>query len=291
MRTLLTALVATGTLVAPATPAPAAPTPGPDPIEIVDLPTDLRPSGLNDRGQVLGLLPNDDVVVVEDGAVAATVGRWDPFPNPLCSTPICFFPSAARTDINDHGVVGTSIARRATLWDDGELTDLNGDALGSWFVDLNDRGQALVIRLSADRQTAGVWDRGRFSPVGSWPLDVRVVGRLSERGHVVLQLLVVGPNLRIDGLVWHQGVTTELPGFAPSGVNRRGQVAGVRFLSPTQLYRPAPGIWDDGEVSLLPTIGIEENGTGEIDDRGRSWATASGRTPARLPPCCGTTGS
>ena len=248
---------------------PAAPTPWPPRVEVTDLPAGFQPAAINDRGLILGRLGTDVVVVDDDGEPAGTVGPWEPFPNPLCPGPICFWPTPSAPIVNDRGVVATSLGRHATLWDDGETTDLNGDAAGSWVLDLNDGGDALVTRFTADHQQVGLWDRGRFTEIGRWALDTLVVGRMSERGHVVLTVLVVRPPTpAVSSLLWHRGETTTFEGFVPRDVNRHGQVAGER-LNPADPFDNTPAIWEDGEITLLPTLGGRGHGVSTINDRGQ----------------------
>lgn len=263
-----TGAIATGATAAGATTAgPVAPTQG---VEVTDLPVGLQPVGISGRGLVLGRVGGDVVVVEPDGGAVTTVGAWEPFPNPVCPPgPFCFWPPPSAPMVNERGVVATSIGRHAALWDDGETTDLNGDAAGSWVLDLNDRGDALVTRFTPDHQRVGLWHRGRFTEVGRWALDTLVVGRVSERGHVVLTTLAIRPPTpTVSSLFWHRGETTPFVGFVPRDVNRHGQVAGEQ-ANPADPFDNTPAVWEDGEVTLLPTLGGRGHGASTINDRGQ----------------------
>jgi hypothetical protein len=283
-RWLLAAVaLTTAALAVPAPSAGAAPAPrNPGAVEMTDLPAGFEPTDINDRGLILGRL-GDDIVVFDDGGQpAGTVGPWEPFPNPLCpSGPICFWPSPSAPLLNDRGVVATSLAQRATLWDDGGTTDLNGDARGSWALDLNDRGQAVVTRFMTDHLTVGLWERGRFTEIGRWPLETAVVGRLSGRGHVVLTTVTVRPPAVTSSvLLWHRGVTTPVEGFAPAGIDDRGRLVGQTTGTATQVGNE-PAVWDDGEITVLPTLGGDgPHGTSYVNGRGQiaGYSTPSGAT-------------
>jgi hypothetical protein len=267
------AALITGALAAPAHPAPAGATPdAPQPggVEVVDLPAGLQPIDINDRGLILGRMGPDVVVVDDDGGPTRTVGPWEPFRNPLCPPgPICFWPSPGALVVNERGVVATSIGGRATLWDDGERTDLNGDAAGSWVLGLNDRGQALVTRIFAEHQEVGIWHRGTFTEIGRWELDHQVVAQLSERGEAFLTILVVRPPTpTVSMRFWSRGETTPFVGFVPRALNRYGEVAGEQ-TNPADPFDNFPAVWDDGEVTLLADPGGRGANAVAINDRGQ----------------------
>lgn len=272
---ILTALaLALGAVVAPGGPVAAAPGPA-DEIGVTDLPVGLTIQAFNDRAQVVGQLAGE-LVLVEGGEVTATLPRFERHPHPGC--PVwCFFPVPRSPSLNDRGVVGTDIGGHASLWDDGRVTDLNGDASFSWLLDVDDRGDALVLRFTDDgRQVLGHWRRGDFTEIRSWSATEAFVGaRLEDTGQVIVSAMVARPQpppapplLGFDALLWDRGVTTDLTAFAPSGVNERGQVAGVVW-DPSSPLHTQPAAWDGGEVTVLPTLGGHQHGTAGIDRRGR----------------------
>jgi uncharacterized membrane protein len=250
--------------------------PSPATVAAVDLPAGLQPAGINDQGRIVAKTAESDtgsdpqqVVVVERGAVTATVGPWEPYLHPLCSPEQCFFPAPAIPFVNDSGVVATVIGGHAVLWDHGAITDLDGDAAGSWLFGLDDRGAALVVRFMDDHQVLGVWHRGAFTPIRTLPLAAVVVrARASERGHVVasvVSLESLPPTT--TSFVWFRGVTTDLGGLEPADVNRNGQVAGlVRGATPVDTLAV---VWQDGELTQLQGLGGRRSGAVAINDRGQ----------------------
>ena len=249
------------------------PLPGPGLREVtaVDLPAGLLPAGINDRGQIVaqtfGSGPRQ-VVVVERGAVTATVGPWEPHPHPTCPPQQCFFPAPDVPFVNDDGVVGTVIDGHAVLWDHGALSDLDGDAVGSWLLGLTDRGDAVVVRFMTDHQVLGLWRRGAFTPIRTLPLTAVVSARASERGHVVASVVLVEPpQVTTSSFVWSRGVTTDLGDLAPADVNRHGQVVGF-VPGPTPLDTRA-AVWQDGEQTELEGLGGSQSGALAVNDRGQ----------------------
>ena len=282
LRRLVPALL-TGVLlsVAALLTVPAGAAPRPTRVDAERLPGMLVPRGIDDRGRVLavdvgGEIEPPDVVVVDGprrGRYDVTrVGPWDQYRHPLCPDPAggCFFPLPDHPYINGRGVVGTSIGGHATLWDDGRATDLNGDALGSWLLDLNDRGDALVVRFTATEQLVGVWRRGRFETAHTLPLDVVLNGgRLSERGDVVAMGWVARPPLPSPIAFVHQdGVVTDLVGFAPSGFDRDRRVIGTLDDRSRPFTEQRAAVWDHGEITVLPTLGGRSSAY-FANDRGR----------------------
>jgi uncharacterized membrane protein len=254
-------IATTAPLAAPAAPAGAAPRP--TRVEAERLPGVLVPRGIAEDGRVLAVDVSDPapdtVVVVDDdgdgGFDVTTVGPWEQYRHPLCPDEQCFYPLPTVPFVNRRGLVGTAIGGHATLWDEGRTTDLNGDALGSWLVHLNDRGEALVVRFFADHQEVGVWHQGAFTEVEALPLDVVVTGRLSDRGHVIARTLVVRPPWpTYRYFTWHRGVLTDLGNFEPSDVDRRGRIVGTT-TTPGVPFSQRAAVWDGGVVTELPTLG------------------------------------
>jgi uncharacterized membrane protein len=287
-RSIVALVVAVGVTVSglapglpPAGAQAGAPAPRPGEVTAVDLPAGLQPAGINERGQIVALAYGSgppQAVVVEGGAVTATVGPWEPYPHPHCPPGQCFFPAPAIPFINDRGLVATVVGGHAVLWDRGRSTDLDGDAAGSWLFDLNERGDAVVVRFTADHQVLGLWRRGAFTPIRTLPLTAFVVqAKVSERGHVMASIVVLEPpQVTRSAFVWFQGVATDLGELAPLDVNRRGQVVGIA-PGPTPFDSRA-AVWRDGTLTELAGLGGSQSGALAINDRGQvaGFSTAPG---------------
>ena len=278
-RHLLTTLLTAALLLAVAAPVavPAGAAPRPTRVEAEELPGVLLPRGINDRGRILafdigGEIEPPDVVVVDErhGDFEVTrVGPWEQYRHPLCPTDQCFYTLPSLPYLNARGVVGTALGGHATLWDDGRTTDLNGAAVGSWLLDLSDRGEALVVRFLADHQVLGVWRRGTFTPIRTLPLDVIVNGRLSERGDVMILGLAVRPPFPAPmNFTWQDGVVTDLVNFSPGDIDRHGRIVGTTDDRSLPFTQQRGAVWDDGELTVLPTLG-GRSGASFVNERGQ----------------------
>lgn len=259
-------------------PQPGTPgTPGTPVVTMTDLPTGVDWSGINDRGQLLGITGGADrrLVLWEDGRVT-DIGPYEQPSRPDCP-PVGFYcplPGPLGATINDRGQIGISRDGRAALWDDGVVTTVDGDAESSWLVGLDQRGQALVVGARAGRHVLGLWSRGTFTEITALPVEGRAAwtAQLSDGGHVVVSRVDFDCSC-VNAFLWHRGTRTDLGPYG-GAVNRRGQIAGTTADPATGEWHPF--VWERGRVTRLPTLG-GQTGVEDINDRGQvlgySYAT------------------
>ena len=158
-------------------------------------------------------------------------------------------PSSRAAAINDRGwVVGDSDTAQdgphAFLWRRGRVLDLGRPGEMSFAVDVNDRGQVLLLRGGR----SVLWQDGRETDLGDLGGDHTTAVALNERGQVA------GRSETADGTVhaflWDSGRMIDLgarAGDVPSAatdLNERGQVIGrldtTRASSVPVLWTVAP---------------------------------------------------
>jgi uncharacterized membrane protein len=273
-RAVVVGLVTAGLVLTAAVPPAASGGSGPLTVMKTDMPAGVDWYDIDNGGRIVGVTDGADgaeprIVVWQRGRLT-DIGPYEPPSRPDCP-PIGWFcspPGPRVPAINDRGTIATSLDGRAALWRDGEVTEVGGDLESSWVIALNERDQALVAGYTADRPVLALWTRGTFAHVADAPLGGSVPGwfaQLSDAGHVVVTAL--GPETySVQAFVWHRGRRTDI-GPISGLVNRRGQVAGsVNAFTAGESY---PVLWEDGQVSRLPTLGGEQSGVQGINDRGQ----------------------
>jgi probable HAF family extracellular repeat protein len=141
---------------------------------------------MNDRGEVVGELPDGDVGEWQGGKVT------DLGPG---------YPIA----INDRGEILGSVANGdVTVWQNGVATDLGA----GWPIAINERGQVIGAREITPRSVHGfLWSNGTTTDLGGgWPTGISNSGQ------------VIGNSIDHNsqyGFVWQKGTRTRLP--APKG--------------------------------------------------------------------------
>lgn len=258
--------------VVPAAPTQAAPVQAAPEVTQTDLPADVVWRGINDRGQVVGsrtaAADANDIVLWEDGEVI-DVGTFAAPPSPYCYAWSCPAVGIGDAKLNNRGEVGTMLDGHAVLWRDGQVTDIDGDAPSSWLLDLNDRGQAVVLKFTGTGQhVLGLWSRGRFTELLTGPA-VPLLGPpralLSDSGHVAVNGFNVWCFCN-SSFLWHRGERTELGFLLPVDINASGQIAGHQSTLWGEAQRV---LWDDGEVTQLPTLGGPQTYVEGMNDRGQ----------------------
>lgn len=300
-RTALVALVASSFTPLAAAPAAGAGPSAPN-VTITVLPTIEGAAGMsgvasdiNDRGEIIGTFSSSSPVVHRpafwhDGTVTELDG---------------FGPTVAALQLNDRGQVllhGTRTGGETDyfIWDAGTLTEaVPGPDAASGNVQLNNRGQMLLWRVPPSRPPgpimAGLWDAGRFTPIGEI-VDFTTVGTilqpfrwyflngvLSDSGDVTASM---GPCVRISTnpllpppvsvycypfmLRWHQGQFVGLPGMGtPNAVNASNTAIGITATI-------GSAIWADGRQYVLgSSSGTDTYEAIAINDHGQVTGTVS----------------
>ena len=177
-----------------------------------------------------------------------------------------FYPFA----LNDHGQVvgyrGFPGERTALLWQDGITTDLGaGEA-----HDINNAGQ-IVLRPSDSGSPAVVRQPdGSLTPVNvlrAWGSDFRHQYSINNRGQVVGMERFAGISPDGRAFRWDSGtvsyldtVLPETPFASAHAVNNHGAAAGWLTSQGTG----GGFVWQDGNVTRLPTPAVSINDAGQV---------------------------
>lgn len=174
------------------------------------------------------------------------------------------------TDVNDRGqVVGFSVVRgdpeqsgqHAFLWRNGVLTDIDPAGLDSMATAINNRGQVVGTRYTADGAYAFLWQAGVMTNLGTgyaWDIN--------DRGQVVGQNQVggTGATMWYQGRVYDLGAPPGLDDWRPIAVNEWGWIAGNGGVTTGRAY-----LWKSGTFLDLGTLGGPSAFVVDINDRGQ----------------------
>jgi probable HAF family extracellular repeat protein len=286
-RAVVVGLVTAGLVLTAAAPPAASGESGPLTVTTTDLPAGVDWYDIDNRGRIVGMTgdPDQRIVVWRRGEVT-DIGPYQPAARPDCA-PIgwmCLLPGPRVPSINDRGTIATSIDGQAALWRDGAATRVGGDLESSWVVDLNERDQALVAGVIADRYVLGLWSRGTFTRIVEGPSvePAAWIPHLSDGGHVFVTTLE--PECRcVRAFLWLRGHRRDV-GPISGVINRRGQIAGSSIdLASGESYNSYPVLWEEGHVTRLPTLGGDQTGIEGINDRGQivGYSTVPGESGSR----------
>ena len=197
-----------------------------------------------------------------------------------------------------------SFIPHAFRWQAGVLTDLGTlpDGIGSFAIWSNDRGQ--VVGLSGNGQIdpqlgvpegiAVLWGKnGEIVKLGTLGGNQSLAGAINSRGQVV----GVAANTTLDpfsmfgwatqtrAFLWQKGIMQDLgtlggPDAGVSGINERGQVAGVSYidsnpilncdlLNNVPIVTTHPFFWQNGKMVDIGTLGGSCAGVATINNRGQ----------------------
>ncbi|MFG1841660.1 hypothetical protein ACGFH8_24925 [Micromonospora sp. NPDC049175] len=259
-RSLLT--IATTTVVALTTVAPAPAAASPRTYRVVDLGTlsggDGAATAMNDHGDIVGWS------TVASGARHAVLWRHGVI------TDLGVLPGdtdSEAVDVNEFGDVaitsfGADYLTRAVLWRNGHLVDLG--TLGgenSVAIGVNDRGQVLgTSDPAAEMSHRVLWRNGSVTDLGlqyfyEYTADVNNAGDVVGGWNVPPR---DSPCTCVGGLL-HRGVLTQI-GSEAIGINNRGQVVGA---ANGRAFR-----WQNGTLTDLGTLGGGWSRATAINDRG-----------------------
>lgn len=205
--------------------------------------------------------------------------------------------SISAQDMSEHqhvvGTVQTCLDRppacvRPYIWDDdGQPTPLLPEGETGYAVAVNDHGQALVRRPTAEGMA--VWDDGRIvtPPPGDPGFDNRAVD-INNRGQVALAIEDPGESVRSRAGIWQVGdpggvidlgTLPDLDAF-PVDINDRGVVVGRVHDQRGRTSRAV--MWRDGEVIELDDLGWPWSSADAINERGEVLGRAESPNDGRI---------
>src|SRR5205809_187104 len=167
---------------------------------------------------------------------------------------------------------------RATLWENGTMTDLGSLGGGTAFAnDVNEAGQIVGGTTDASGyQRAFLWENGVMTDLGVQPDGSALA--INDKGQIVGTM-----NGERQGFLWDHGTITDLgtlggPPVYASGVNNAGQIVGWSGTAKSEHHA---FLWDAGVMTDLGTLpgGYESTGD-DLSNAGRIVGQASGSNAA-----------
>jgi probable HAF family extracellular repeat protein len=170
--------------------------------------------------------------------------------------------------INDHhevvGVADTTNSLRAFIWSKGVLKNLGTPrGIDSGGHAINNRGQVAIDahislvnnpKLGEPDYHAFLWDRGRFTDLGTLGGSASFAMGMNDKGEVVGYASLAGDDI-FDAFLWANGVMMDL-GVLPtdfaavaSGVNDREEVVGTSFGAIPRAF-----LWTQAHIIDLNTL-------------------------------------
>jgi probable HAF family extracellular repeat protein len=220
-------------------------------------------SGLNDRGQVIGFVPDSK----ETGRAAL----WER------GRLILLAPRDTRaTRINNRGqiLIENETSWRSFLWQNGRLTPLKTDGIA---MGINDRGQVILANAPND---GVMWEKGRMRDLG--PL---VPWAINNLGQVAGDWGGPASNEPPYGLLWQNGKLTRLDRIEiVQTINDRGQILGTSFTAAGATHIV---VWQRGAISDTgsgPATGAVAN---TLNNNGQVVGCSTTAKPFSQPYPCG----
>jgi probable HAF family extracellular repeat protein len=214
-------------------------------------------SGVNNRGQVVGLAENStqDSTCTPPQVLQFEAVIWGPKKGEMHRLrSLSGDADGAALAINDNGEVagcsgvcanvGPASCLHAVVWKKGLPTDLRGRGVLNFAVGINNRGQALGASVLADGSVRSfVWRNGAKTDLGRLPRHpLTFPGSINNKGQVVGHSCDATDTFCV-AYIWQNGVITDLntlirPGSSLSliyagDINERGEITGEAFDSKT----------------------------------------------------------
>ncbi|TLZ91426.1 MAG: PKD domain-containing protein [Methanobacteriota archaeon] len=157
---------------------------------------------------------------------------------------------------------------RATLWENGTMTDLGSLGGGTAFAnDVNEAGQ--IVGGTADAsgyQRAFLWENGVMTDLGVQPDGSALA--INDNGQIVGTM-----NGERQGFLWDHGTITDLgtlggPPVYASGISNAGQIVGWSGDTSGSAFRP--WLWENGTLTDLGTpVGFTWGVAYDINEAGQ----------------------
>jgi probable HAF family extracellular repeat protein len=256
---------------------------------------ETAPTGINNRGQVVGAYIDDDADATYHGFLRDRRGRFRAVDIPGAKATV-----ASR--INDHGQIvgryyestpfrGPGGRPRGFLLDHGRLTRIDfPGAVFTQAVGVNNRGHVVGEYLDSAGTFHGfLWKRGRFTTIdfpgaaATSPVDV------NDRGQILG--LHFDADGAVHGFVLRDGKFTILdapgaPYTFPRDINNRGQIAGFTLvdldLTGARGFLLARGA--KGPFTPIDVPGAPRNVVTGLNDRGQLVGSYENTDAATSPP-------
>lgn len=150
---------------------------------------------------------------------------------------------------------------------------------GSFGFALNNLGRAAGASFDADADLHGFYWDGGLREIAPLPEDTQAQAFAVNDNAQALAVSFDLGELKGHGLIWQDGIVTELGDIAPRGINAAGAVAGYITLP----WNPIPWVdhaarWDENGIHDLGTLGGSFSTAAAISDAGRlvGWSTSAG---------------
>jgi len=237
-------------------------------IDVVSLPLNQdagTPSGINEKGDIVGYYN------------AGLYGQALAIQNGIMTTlPTLGGASGGAGGINNEGeIVGSSRtssgAEHATLWVNGQPTDLNtGNWVGSWATGINDQG---VIAGNVDitsilRDQAEIWQNGVATSLGNLGGTWSVAYGINNANQIFG--MAATASGQTHAFLWQNGAMSDLGTLGgttsyANGINSSGEVVGSANTAQGSSH---PVLWRNGTVLDLGSLGGGSGSANGIDDGG-----------------------